>query len=276
LNISAMSTAADYAFIPASGAAARIAEGYWELRAPTAPETERIAPDGACEAIFHLGDCPEEACDGGFTRQPDALFYGPLTRALTLRRAGALHIRAVRFRPWGAAALARGLEGLRDCGAPASHAFGDAGARLAAAAHGAPALAAFAARAGAIIETALRGAEDPGRGGFARFIAGLALDPAADLAELERRSGYSQRSLVRLFRTRLGLTPGEYLRILRFQRARAAVKTGAAPLGLIAAEAGYADQAHMTRDFACFAGEAPGAMRRATALFDPLYGDAGA
>jgi AraC-like DNA-binding protein len=271
-----MNAAADYAFIPASGAAARVAEGYWELRAPAERETERIAPDGACEAIFHLGESPEEARDGGYSRQPDALFYGPLTRVLTLRRARALHIRAVRFRPWGAAALARGLEGLRDCGAAAPDAFGDAGARLAAAAHGAPALAAFAVQAGAILEAALRGAEDPGGGGFAGFIAGLALNPAADLAELERRSGYSQRSLVRLFRARLGLTPGEYLRILRFQRARAAVKDSAAPLGLIAAETGYADQAHMTRDFARFAGEAPGAMRRATALFDPLYGDAGA
>ncbi|MCW5724603.1 MAG: helix-turn-helix transcriptional regulator [Maricaulaceae bacterium] len=269
-----MSAAADYAFIPASGAAARIAEGYWELRAPAAAETERIAPDGCCEMVFHLGAAPEEARNGGFARQPDALFYGPLTRALTLRRSGALHIRAVRFRPWGAAALARGLDGLRDCGAQARDAFGDAGERLAAAAREAADLPAFAARAGAIIETALRGGEDPGRGGFAGFIAALAHDPAADLAELERRSGYSQRSLVRLFRARLGLTPGEYLRILRFQRARAAVKGGPEPLGLIAAGAGYADQAHMTRDFARFASETPGAMRRAAALFDPLYQDA--
>jgi tetratricopeptide (TPR) repeat protein len=86
-----MNAAADYAFIPASGAAARVAEGYWELRAPAERETERIAPDGACEAIFHLGESPEEARDGGYSRQPDALFYGPLTRVLTLRRARALH-----------------------------------------------------------------------------------------------------------------------------------------------------------------------------------------
>ena len=49
----------------------------------------------------------------------------------------------------------------------------------------------------------------------------------------------------------------------RFEKALRAVRAGDAPaLGLVAAQAGYADQAHLTREFRQFAGFPPGCLHR--------------
>jgi AraC-like DNA-binding protein len=50
--------------------------------------------------------------------------------------------------------------------------------------------------------------------------------------------------------------------VSRFRIALALVRAGA-PLAAAAAEAGYADQAHMTREMAALAGRPPGALRAA-------------
>ena len=60
------------------------------------------------------------------------------------------------------------------------------------------------------------------------------------------------------------MTPKQAARIVRFDRTRrelAAAAAAGAPLALadLAAQRGYADQAHLTRDFAAFAGLPPGA-----------------
>ena len=90
------------------------------------------------------------------------------------------------------------------------------------------------------------------------------LDAAADAA------GITVRTLDRRFERATGLTAAMYLRLVRFHRARDAIKAGAERLSDVAAEAGYADQAHMTRDFRRFAGETPKLVRQ-PAAFDPLY-----
>ena len=53
--------------------------------------------------------------------------------------------------------------------------------------------------------------------------------------------------------------------MLRFRaRARAArIRDDGAPLGDVALDCGYYDQAHLNRDFRAFTGAAPGALRAA-------------
>jgi AraC-like DNA-binding protein len=64
------------------------------------------------------------------------------------------------------------------------------------------------------------------------------------------------------------LAPKQYQRILRFQRALRAMRAmrapTPAPLAAIAASCGYADQAHMSRDFKEFSGLTPGQVHGAT------------
>jgi len=84
--------------------------------------------------------------------------------------------------------------------------------------------------------------------------------PNARVAALADRIGVSERQLLRRCTAALGYGPKTLGRILRFQRFRAlaAAREGAALVDL-AADAGYADQAHLTRECVRLAGETPSA-----------------
>jgi transcriptional regulator GlxA family with amidase domain len=79
--------------------------------------------------------------------------------------------------------------------------------------------------------------------------------------------GVTTRHLERQFKQAVGISPKRLARITRFQRAlRVFDRLDSPQRGtLTAAECGYADQAHFVRDFAEFAGCAPGThlLRRA-------------
>lgn len=67
--------------------------------------------------------------------------------------------------------------------------------------------------------------------------------------------GYSRRRLSDLVRAEVGVTPKQYQRIARFERARRLV--GRVPLAQAAGACGYADQAHLTREWRELAGCTP-------------------
>lgn len=84
-----------------------------------------------------------------------------------------------------------------------------------------------------------------------------------DVGRAVARSGYSHRRFIALFREDVGLAPKLYCRVLRFQAALARLRASPqASLGEVALEAGYADQAHLNRDFLELAGVTPGGYRR--------------
>ncbi|MDM0112186.1 AraC family transcriptional regulator [Variovorax sp. J22R133] len=86
----------------------------------------------------------------------------------------------------------------------------------------------------------------------------------AGIGELAARSGYSHRRFITLFRGATGLTPKAYARVRRLDRVLDLA--GSDPLRSwadIAAEAGFSDQSHLTREFGELAGMAPQAWRRA-------------
>jgi AraC-like DNA-binding protein len=75
---------------------------------------------------------------------------------------------------------------------------------------------------------------------------------------------WSRRKLVERFRHDLGLPPKAIARIVRFNAAQAMAGETARPdWADIAAACGYADQAHLTREFSELAGSAPAAWRAA-------------
>ena len=82
------------------------------------------------------------------------------------------------------------------------------------------------------------------------------------VAEVAARVGWSTRYLEQRFRAETGLGPKEAARVVRFDRARRAlaarVATGGAPdLAALAVGTGFADQAHLTREWRAFAGLPP-------------------
>lgn len=73
--------------------------------------------------------------------------------------------------------------------------------------------------------------------------------------------GCSRRYLSATVRAALGVTPKEYQRLVRFEAARgrlvAAARSGAVSLAEVAATAGFADQAHFTREWRAMTGCTP-------------------
>ncbi|WP_432560306.1 helix-turn-helix domain-containing protein [Granulicoccus sp. GXG6511] len=80
------------------------------------------------------------------------------------------------------------------------------------------------------------------------------------VADLARGIGWSRRHLVNRFTAEFGLPPRDLGRLHRFGAAQRYARQGV-PWAEVAARAGYADQAHLSREFREFAGQTPTAWR---------------
>ncbi|MFE6717859.1 helix-turn-helix domain-containing protein [Streptomyces albidoflavus] len=79
--------------------------------------------------------------------------------------------------------------------------------------------------------------------------------------------GWSRRYLGERFRGEVGLSPKTFARVLRFAHAHElAAAEDPLPWGEVAAVSGYADQAHLVRDWREFTGRSPRAWRRGEVL----------
>ena len=75
---------------------------------------------------------------------------------------------------------------------------------------------------------------------------------------LARALGCTRRHLARQFALEVGVSPKEAARLIRFQAARRRI--GTVPLARLAAEHGFADQAHLAREFSALGGAPPTAV----------------
>jgi AraC-like DNA-binding protein len=85
----------------------------------------------------------------------------------------------------------------------------------------------------------------------------------ASVGAVADRVGVTGRHLTTLFRREVGRSPKTVAMLMRFERATARIadsvrRRGAVDLAAVAASIGYSDQAHLTREFARFAGVPPG------------------
>jgi AraC-like DNA-binding protein len=119
----------------------------------------------------------------------------------------------------------------------------------------------------------------PARGGPDRRVAArireLLQDHVADLTaadltadDLAAAAGCSRYAAYRAFTQAYGLAPTDYQRQLRVHTARRLLSAGVAP-ARAAAEAGFADQAHLTRWFRRYYGVTPGAYQGAAPVGRP-------
>ena len=81
---------------------------------------------------------------------------------------------------------------------------------------------------------------------------------ASKVEELPGKVFISRRQLEREFREKIGLTPKQYMRIARLNAINRYLLSGSKfNLGRLSLEAGFADQAHLCREFKTFAGLPP-------------------
>ncbi len=95
------------------------------------------------------------------------------------------------------------------------------------------------------------------------------------LAELSTVADLSAFHLLRVFREAVGLPPHAYLTQLRVRRAKALLLQGV-PIVEAAADAGFADQAHLTRRFKEVFGITPGRLRADRNIVQDGTGETGA
>lgn len=81
------------------------------------------------------------------------------------------------------------------------------------------------------------------------------------VAAIARDIGWSRKHLAGRFTVETGLGPKTFARIVRFNRALTLSQAGTDGWAGIAAECGYADQAHMAREFREMAGATPGSWQ---------------
>lgn len=102
---------------------------------------------------------------------------------------------------------------------------------------------------------------------LANRLADLAEDPGVRrVGDLAGQLAVSERTLQRLARTYVGLSPTALIRRRRLQEAAERIREDAdADLAAVATELGYADQAHLTNEFGRVLGFTPAGYRRAVA-----------
>ena len=236
---------------------------YWTLRDPepsAARPLERVVPDGRMEVIFHLAEPFRRlAADGSTHPQRPAVVAGQLAAGLLLQPGRTVDLFAVRFQPWGAARLL--------------------GASAAGLAGRMPALEEVVGREALEVEDTLRArARTVERIGIAESwllrrlgrARGLPADVEAAarlalrgpvglrVADLAAAVGRGPRTLERGFREHVGLAPKVFLRVARLQGVLRALRAGRVRSWAGAAlDGGFADQAHLTREFLDLAGCTP-------------------
>lgn len=222
----------------------------WTLDVGGKPDAwvgHEAVPDGCIELIRrHAGQSVWR------TPQPALFITGLALRPAVLRFSGNARFTGIRLWPWG------------------WHALG--GARCADFADDWRAVAEESPLATLITED---GAQLPGLiaafSGHARNQID-AIRHVDSVGALARASGLSPRQLQRIFARETGMPPRSYLRLLRFREAVAGVQGNASGLADMAAASGYADQAHMTREFRALGGLSPGTARhRAAGPFVPPH-----
>ncbi|MET8545683.1 DUF6597 domain-containing transcriptional factor [Kitasatospora sp. NPDC004799] len=188
---------------------------------------------------------------------PRARVYG-VDRSLFVRRLeGAGHVLGVRFRPGAFRPFAgHPVSGLADRSVPAAEYFGPEADRVNAEILRAPG--SSAALADALLRPRLP-APDPLAAEAAAAVDRITGRPdLCRVDELAAELGLTVRRLQRLFAEYVGASPKWVLRRARLHEAAERAGTdGGLDLAALAAELGYADQAHLTRDFTAAVGVPP-------------------
>jgi AraC family transcriptional regulator len=91
-------------------------------------------------------------------------------------------------------------------------------------------------------------------------------DDTLTLTELAGEAGLSPTHFARAFKESVGRAPHQHLIAVRLERARRLLESPQAALSDVAARAGFADQAHLTRLFKRQFGVTPGAFAQRSRL----------
>lgn len=210
--------------------------------------SHRVLPDACIDIVFINDAAP--------------LLVGPWQESFLADFAPGTKILGVRFHPGRAPGLLKTPAfALLNLSAPLREVCGQSALAQFARVLDQPSLPAKRASLEAVMSAWLSGcdaADRPVRGA----VHWLACHPAGRIDQLCQAMGISPRQLHRRFLAAVGYGPKMFQSILRFQRVLHLASRFPAASGLahVAAEAGYADQSHMTREVRRFSRKSPTAL----------------
>ena len=260
---------------PPHPALAPYVECFWSASDPeaVAGTVETIFPDGCPEWIFHL-DAPYRSAGSGPGTQPRSFLVGTTTGPTSIETTGAVSTFSVRFRPAGVSAFhGVALSELADAAATSEELWDGLGRRIEDAVRGARDDRSRRQAVEVFLLSRLRPDRPARRNLDAAVAIILAARGAVSIAALASRLGTGRRRLERTFAAGVGVPPKTLARVARFQNALRR-SSGAPPRWAeIAAECGYADQAHLIREFREFSGETPAGWDSARGDLAPHFLD---
>jgi AraC-like DNA-binding protein len=229
------------------------------------PAVERILPSGQAHVMINLGEDEFRRYEGSgceiIHRTRGAVLAGPHGRHTGIDTSEQRHLVAIEFKPGGAAPFLRmPLSEACDQIVELGDLWGLDGALL----RERLCEARLPRDKFRVLETVLVArlsrAHDP-----AVAAAVSLLQRGFPVAEAGSRVGLLPKTFVRRFREQVGLAPKRYSRVRRLQRVLdSARRPGGVDWSMIAAEHGYADQAHLIHDFRDLTGITPAAYRPAS------------
>ena len=190
-----------------------------------------------------------------------ASVYGVDTKIFSRQLSGAGKALGIRFRPGGFRPFSsQPIFSLNDRVVPAARVFGPTADETCTVVMAADADDAMIAAAAGLLR-AFGAADDPVAEQAAGLVQRIIEDPGLQrVAQLAELSGLSERKLQRLFSDYVGVSPKWVMRRARLHEAALRVEAdGPASVdwAALAADLGYADQAHLTRDFTATLGVPP-------------------
>jgi AraC-like DNA-binding protein len=217
----------------------------WTRTIPPGERARPVLPDGCVDVVHQLG--------GGL------FVAGPDTGPVEVDAAGGATFVGMRFRTgYASAALGVPADAVRDARVTLEEIWGAPAAELAdrlAGCTGADAATA-AVNAAVLARRTRMAAPDP----LVLEAVARVARPGARVAALASELHVSERQLRRRFVAAVGYGPKTLERIVRMRRVLAAAGTARDEgLATLALDAGYADQSHMTREFARLTGRTPSA-----------------
>ncbi|MBM4244022.1 MAG: AraC family transcriptional regulator [Deltaproteobacteria bacterium] len=246
-----------HARVPSAPLAGRIG-CLWEQAGPRPGRpVECVVPSASCAIVIALHDEPLRVLDrdGVVLDLGSAIFSGPQTKPLLIGTGGPGGLIGVHFLPGGAyPSFGVPAVTLRDLCVPLDALWGAEVAKLRT-----RLLEARGPEARfALLERALLGRRSTAAAPHPAVRFGLGALSSGRVAAVTAETGLSARRFGELFQREVGPPPKLFARLCRFQRVlRHLDGEGAVSWAGVAASHGYADQAHLIRDFREFVGITP-------------------
>ena len=219
-----------------------------------------VLPDGHVELVFHAGDAVDLEGPAYAGTQPARAVVGPLSQAIRLQYRGVVDTFGIRFHPArGAAFFGRTSSSLVD----KLLVLADVSSELDLAFSGlmgawSPGNPRWRAAIDHVLLDHLASALPADMAVVAMVDRLTRSDPIPTVEQIADELGLSTRQAQRRFVRAVGMPPKKFVRVLRFSRLWQTASMGSPETwASLAADHGYADQAHMAREFRAFGVEPP-------------------